>query len=89
MYLTVPKARSPKSVSLGLKSRCQQDYVPSRSAKGGPVSCPCLFFGGHLHCASSVFKAISVELSLPHLALAPSSAPTDTPSDSDTLPPSL
>lgn len=53
------------------------------------MSCPCLFFGGHLHCASSVFKAISVELSLPHLALAPSSAPTDTPSDSDTLPPSL
>ena len=38
---------------------------------------------------SSVFKAITVELSLPHLALAPSFASTDIPSDSDTLAPLL
>ena len=82
MYLTVPKARSPKSVSLGLKSRCHQDCVPPKALRENPFpALVCLLEGTCIvtRVPSSVFKAISVELSLPHLALAPSSASTASP----------
>lgn len=71
-FLTVPEARSPKSILLG-KIGCQQDYIPLYSLfRGEYVSLTFTTFGGHLHsvahgaffCCRSQQQVASLNLSV-------------------------